>query len=47
MGWGIDWVSSGGSDFNRDLCFQRVLEVHAERRQVLGQAGGRARRRAS
>ena len=22
MGWGIDWVSSGGSDFNRDLGFQ-------------------------
>jgi len=21
MGWGIDWVSSGGSDFNRDLGF--------------------------
>jgi predicted dithiol-disulfide oxidoreductase (DUF899 family) len=25
MGWGIDWVSSGGSDFNRDLGF-----VHTE-----------------
>src|SRR3954471_21597949 len=23
MGWGIDWVSSGGSDFNRDLGFLR------------------------
>ena len=22
MGWDIDWVSSGGSDFNRDLGFQ-------------------------
>ena len=22
MGWGIDWVSSGGSDFNRDVGFQ-------------------------
>ncbi|HXN39432.1 MAG TPA: DUF899 domain-containing protein [Solirubrobacteraceae bacterium] len=21
MGWGIDWVSSGGSDFNRDIGF--------------------------
>jgi predicted dithiol-disulfide oxidoreductase (DUF899 family) len=21
MGWGIDWVSSGGGDFNRDLGF--------------------------
>jgi predicted dithiol-disulfide oxidoreductase (DUF899 family) len=21
MGWGIDWISSGGSDFNRDLGF--------------------------
>ena len=21
MGWDIEWVSSGGSDFNRDLCF--------------------------
>jgi predicted dithiol-disulfide oxidoreductase (DUF899 family) len=21
MGWGIEWVSSGGSDFNRDLGF--------------------------
>jgi len=25
MGWGIEWVSSGGSDFNRDLGF-----VHTE-----------------
>jgi predicted dithiol-disulfide oxidoreductase (DUF899 family) len=24
MGWGIDWVSSGGSDFNRDLGFLRT-----------------------
>ena len=24
MGWGIDWVSSGGSDFNRDLGFQHT-----------------------
>src|SRR3954464_445534 len=23
MGWNIDWVSSGGSDFNRDLGFLR------------------------
>ena len=22
LGWGIDWVSSGGSDFNRDIGFQ-------------------------
>src|SRR5438477_3032908 len=27
MGWGIDWVSSGGSDFNRDLGF---LHTEAE-----------------
>jgi predicted dithiol-disulfide oxidoreductase (DUF899 family) len=26
MGWGIDWVSSGGSDFNRDLGFQDTEE---------------------
>jgi predicted dithiol-disulfide oxidoreductase (DUF899 family) len=26
MGWGIDWVSSGGSDFNRDLGFVRTEE---------------------
>ncbi len=26
MGWGIDWVSSGGSDFNRDLGFQYTEE---------------------
>jgi predicted dithiol-disulfide oxidoreductase (DUF899 family) len=26
MGWGIDWVSSGGSDFNRDLGFQSTEE---------------------
>jgi predicted dithiol-disulfide oxidoreductase (DUF899 family) len=26
MGWGIDWVSSGGSDFNRDLGFQPAEE---------------------
>jgi predicted dithiol-disulfide oxidoreductase (DUF899 family) len=24
MGWGIEWVSSGGSDFNRDLGFQHT-----------------------
>ena len=24
MGWRIDWVSSGGSDFNRDLGFQHT-----------------------
>ena len=24
MGWGIDWVSSGDSDFNRDLGFQHT-----------------------
>jgi predicted dithiol-disulfide oxidoreductase (DUF899 family) len=24
MGWGIDWVSSGGSDFNRDLGLQHT-----------------------
>jgi len=26
MGWGIPWVSSGGSDFNRDLGFQYTEE---------------------
>jgi predicted dithiol-disulfide oxidoreductase (DUF899 family) len=26
MGWGIDWVSSGGSDFNRDLGFLNTEE---------------------
>jgi predicted dithiol-disulfide oxidoreductase (DUF899 family) len=26
MGWAIDWVSSGGSDFNRDLGFQHTAE---------------------
>jgi len=26
MGWDIDWVSSGGSDFNRDLGFQYTEE---------------------
>jgi predicted dithiol-disulfide oxidoreductase (DUF899 family) len=26
MGWGIDWVSSGDSDFNRDLGFQSTVE---------------------
>ena len=26
MGWGIDWVSSVGSDFNRDLGFQYTEE---------------------
>jgi predicted dithiol-disulfide oxidoreductase (DUF899 family) len=26
MGWGIDWVSSGGSDFNRDLGFLHTTE---------------------
>jgi predicted dithiol-disulfide oxidoreductase (DUF899 family) len=26
MGWGIDWVSSGGSEFNRDLGFLRTQE---------------------
>jgi len=26
MGWGIDWVSSGGSDFNRDIGFQYTEE---------------------
>src|SRR5216684_443012 len=26
MGWSIDWVSSGGSDFNRDLSFQHTEE---------------------
>jgi predicted dithiol-disulfide oxidoreductase (DUF899 family) len=26
MGWGIDWVSSGGSDFNRDLGFMHAEE---------------------
>jgi predicted dithiol-disulfide oxidoreductase (DUF899 family) len=26
MGWGIDWVSSGGSEFNRDLGFLRTEE---------------------
>jgi predicted dithiol-disulfide oxidoreductase (DUF899 family) len=32
MGWGIDWVSSGGSDFNRDLGF---LRTEAELRPFL------------
>jgi predicted dithiol-disulfide oxidoreductase (DUF899 family) len=26
MGWGIDWVSSGGSDFNRDIGFLSTEE---------------------
>jgi predicted dithiol-disulfide oxidoreductase (DUF899 family) len=26
MGWGIDWVSSGGSDFNRDIGFLHTEE---------------------
>jgi len=26
LGWGIDWVSSGGSDFNRDLGFLHTEE---------------------
>jgi predicted dithiol-disulfide oxidoreductase (DUF899 family) len=26
LGWGIDWVSSGGSDFHRDLGFQHTEE---------------------
>jgi predicted dithiol-disulfide oxidoreductase (DUF899 family) len=26
MGWGIDWVSSGGSDFNRDIGFLYTQE---------------------
>jgi predicted dithiol-disulfide oxidoreductase (DUF899 family) len=26
MGWGIDWASSGGSDFNRDLGFLHTEE---------------------
>ena len=26
MGWGIDWVSSGGTDFNRDLGFLHTEE---------------------
>ncbi len=26
MGWGIDWVSSGGSDFNRDIGFLYTAE---------------------
>jgi len=26
MGWGIDWVSSGSSDFNRDLGFASTEE---------------------
>jgi predicted dithiol-disulfide oxidoreductase (DUF899 family) len=26
MGWGIEWVSSGGNDFNRDLRFLYTLE---------------------
>ena len=26
MGWEIDWVSSGGSDFNRDLGFLSTRE---------------------
>jgi predicted dithiol-disulfide oxidoreductase (DUF899 family) len=33
MGWGIDWVSSGGSDFNRDIGFlwtEQELEPYLE-----------------
>jgi predicted dithiol-disulfide oxidoreductase (DUF899 family) len=26
MGWGVDWVSSGGSDFNRDIGFLYTAE---------------------
>jgi predicted dithiol-disulfide oxidoreductase (DUF899 family) len=26
MGWGLDWVSAGGSDFNRDLGFTHTEE---------------------
>jgi predicted dithiol-disulfide oxidoreductase (DUF899 family) len=26
MGWGIEWVSSGGNDFNRDLAFLSTME---------------------
>jgi predicted dithiol-disulfide oxidoreductase (DUF899 family) len=26
MGWGIEWVSSAGSDFNRDLGFQNTAQ---------------------
>jgi predicted dithiol-disulfide oxidoreductase (DUF899 family) len=26
MGWGLDWVSTGGSDFNRDLGFTHTEE---------------------
>jgi predicted dithiol-disulfide oxidoreductase (DUF899 family) len=26
MGWGIEWVSSAGSEFNRDLGFQNTAE---------------------
>jgi predicted dithiol-disulfide oxidoreductase (DUF899 family) len=26
MGWGLDWVSTGGSDFNRDLGFTNTEE---------------------
>jgi predicted dithiol-disulfide oxidoreductase (DUF899 family) len=26
MGWGLDWVSAGGSDFNRDLGFTATEE---------------------
>lgn len=26
MGWGLDWASAGGSDFNRDLGFTRTEE---------------------
>ena len=26
MGWGIEWVSSGGTDFNRDIGFLRTEE---------------------
>jgi len=26
MGWGIDWVSSAGSDFNRDIGFLNTRE---------------------
>jgi predicted dithiol-disulfide oxidoreductase (DUF899 family) len=26
MGWGIEWVSAGASDFNRDLGFTHTVE---------------------
>ena len=53
MGWAIDWVSSGGSDFNRDLGFLYTEEelkpflegeIPSSRRAVRAQCAGRTSR---